>query len=923
VASISSTVGLVTGIQIGDLVDKLMAVASKPHDLLNTKNEALKKQQVAVTDLAAMVVSVRYITASMSSGTVFDTQTASSSAPATLATTVTGQPKQGAYQFTPLQLATRNEYLSSGFASDTTPIGAGTLSFRYGDDLQRGLKLDEINSGSGLTRGTIEITDRSGATGQIDLSAVGSMQDVVEAINSNADINVTASLVGDHIRLADGTGQTAANLKVSEVGGGKTAASLGLSGIDVAASTADGQDIAQLSSDMNLNSLNDGRGISISNVLEDFKFTLSNGTSWEVDLSPRASGGSTVDTDLTLGDVVDRINSVAPDSLKAEIGPDGDRLVITDLTGGTGEFKAESLFGGTALHDLGLDQTASGGTITGRRIIGGLGTVLVDSLNGGNGISLGSVQLTDRSGATDTVDLSGAETLDEVLQRINAASVGITAQLNTAKNGIELVDTTGSTAHNLTVADVGGGTTATKLGIAGSVAKSSVNGGDLHLQVVTKNTAISDLNGGAGIMRGYVSITDTTGNQAKLNLFAKDMQTVGDVITGINRLGLGVLAQINPTGDGIRLIDTAHGSGKITVAESGSTAAANLHLLGTSSEQQVGGVATQVLDGSMTYKVTLDSTNTLADLRTKINALGAGVTASAFNDGSSRPYRMSLSSDRTGAKGNLVLDTSQLGISLNETAQGRDAVLAVGAFKPGKDNVLAFSSTNTFTSALSGVSLEIKDTSTSPVTVSVSASDSDALANVKAMVSNYNRLQTGLSTYTSYNADTNTASVLTGDSAALRVESELSYMVSGRFYTGGSIQSLAQVGITVGEDGKLSLDEDKFSAAFQADPTAVKQFFSKTDTGFCARFNKLADQLAGQDVSLMALRYKALDQKISDNTDHLSKMADSLAKQKEAMLLKFYNMETAISKIQSNSSAISAIQYINADGTTSSNSSSG
>ena len=95
----------------------------------------------------------------------------------------------------------------------------------------------------------------------------------------------------------------------------------------------------------------------------------------------------------------------------------------------------------------------------------------LSNLNGGNGVgTLGTLDITDRSGVGTTVDLSGALSVDDVINEINTAAasahVGITASLNSAGNGIQLTDTSGSTAHNLIVADGDSTTTAENLGIA-------------------------------------------------------------------------------------------------------------------------------------------------------------------------------------------------------------------------------------------------------------------------------------------------------------------------------------------------------------------------------------------------------------------------------------------------------------------------
>ena len=225
-------------------------------------------------------------------------------------------------------------------------------------------------------------------------------------------------------------------------------------------------------------------------------------------------------------------------------------------------------------------NTLGGGTLSFRFGTGLTQSTQLSSLNGGQGFGqLGTMDLTDRSDATGQANLSGAQTIGDVINAINQAGTGITAQINVAANGIELVDKSGGTG-NMIVADdhatpatqVG---TATRLGIAVDGAVNSVNSGDLHLQTVSTSTLLSSLNGGAGVAQGTVSLTNSTGKTATLTVDSS-MQTVGDVINAINNLGLGIQASINSTGDGILLTDSA---GMMSVAEGNSTTAHDLNLL--------------------------------------------------------------------------------------------------------------------------------------------------------------------------------------------------------------------------------------------------------------------------------------------------------------------------------------------------------
>jgi len=906
---IQTNIGLITGIPIGDTVDALIRLVGRPRDLLVQRTQVLQNQQLAVTELSALLLKVKYVTDSLGKEDLYDRRQAVSSNPAALAATVTGKPPRGSYQFTPLRTAQSQQLLSSGLESDTSPLGGGKLTFRFGDRVGRSAPLRLFGGGQGVTPGRIRISDRSGASAEIDLSTARTVEDVLQAINGNPTINVTAVAHGDRLRLIDNTGQSVSNLKVQEVGGGTTAASLGLGGIDVAADLADGQDMIRLYDNMQLDLLNDGSGIHTNRVLPDIEYRLRDGTTGTIDLSPIIPGGSEVDVETTLADVREVVNSAAPGKLQMEIAADGDRLVLTDLTEGGGSFQVQALYDSEALADLGLDGQAVGGVISGRRILGGTATVLLSSLSGGKGFGqLGSVALTDRSGASATVDLSGSETLEEVIDAVNAAGLGIVARLNQAQNGIELADTTAASAGNLIVANADATATADKLAIAVNDDVSSVNSGDLHLQVVAHNTRLSALGGGAGVARGTLTIVDTHANRATLNLAQQDLQTVGDVIRQINFLGLDVLAEINATGDGILLRDTGHGPGNLRVIEGNTTTAADLHLLGPAAEVDFQGQPTQMIDGTTTYTIELGEDDSLEDLRQAINGLDAGVTATTLFDGSSMPARLALGSDRTGKAGQLVLDASQLGFSFQETVRAQDALLSFGPASTAGTNVLLSSSSNTFGNVLSGLTLRIEQASTTPVTVTVSTNDVDLVANVQTMVDNYNQVRDKLKRLTAYAPETDTRSVLTGDLVALRLDSELSHLLSGAFAGAGPIRSLAEVGVRLEDDGTLSFDASKLRAKYAADPEAVAQFFTAEEFGVSAKFDKLLEDLSGADASLVAQRLKAINDNIDRNQDRIAFMQERLDVQRERLLLQFYRMEAAIGKMQSSLSALGAIQ---------------
>ncbi len=99
-----------------------------------------------------------------------------------------------------------------------------------------------------------------------------------------------------------------------------------------------GQDIIYLSRNLDLDALNDGLGIGANTIFPDIQYQLRDGTQGEIDLSQIQSGSSNVLKERTLGDVIDKINAAAPGKLRVEIAPDGQRLMLTDLTQGSNDF---------------------------------------------------------------------------------------------------------------------------------------------------------------------------------------------------------------------------------------------------------------------------------------------------------------------------------------------------------------------------------------------------------------------------------------------------------------------------------------------------------------------------------------------------------------------------------------------------------
>ncbi len=730
------------------------------------------------------------------------------------------------------------------------------------------------------------------------------VDDVVAAINASDGIEVKAEVAGDHLRLVDLSGGSG-NLKVSEVSGGTTAADLGLAAINVAADVAEGQDLVRLFAGLSLSQLNDGNGIGLRAGLDELEVTFRDGSNLAIDLNPPGEPEP-----RTLGEIVDRINAADPTRLQAALSADGKRLEIVDLTSGSAEFSVSNGVGSEVATQLGLTESASGDTISGRRLVSGLKTTLLHSLGGGSGLgTLGSITLTNRSGASASVDLASAETLDEVIDAINRAGLGLRAQYNSSRNGLQLVDTTGANASNLIAADGDPTGTATKLGLAASVDGNVLQGSGLNRQVVNRNTLLAEYGTGSGVSLGTFQILDSAGQSATVNLKFLEATTIGDVIDAINGLSLGVEAQINDAGDGIVLVDTAGGSGRLTVSDIGSgRTAADLRIAGAATDVEVDNQTQQVINGSTAYRVTLAEDETLDDLVQKINALGAKVSAGVLSQGSgSLAYRLSLSSGISGKAGELLIDGSELGFSFQELAPAQDALVQLGT---GPAATLFSSATNRWDNIVDGLNVTLAGTSTDPVTLSISLTGNGAADALQTFVDNYNKLRDKLGTYTQFNPDAGTKGTLFGSQETLRLDTELSRLITGRYFGVGNVQSLAELGVSLDDTGKLSFDKNKFQARYAADPEGVVEYFTDETNGFAAKADAVLERLVGRDGSALVNRAQVLSRQVEDFTDRIATWDGRLERQRERLLNDFYRIELIVSRIRNNMTAVSQIQAL-------------
>ena len=304
-------------------------------------------------------------------------------------------------------------------------------------------------------------------------------------------------------------------------------------------------------------------------------------------------------------------------------------------------------------------------------------------------------------------------------------------------------------------------------------------------------------------------------------------------------------------------------------------------------------VSLDKLDGSA--PVSIDSGDgTLGGLVNGINAAGLGIRASALrlDDGT---YRLMVESVATGASGDFALTNGDGSALLGGATvrAGQDASITVGG-----DTV--HSATNTFTNLLPGVSVTLGTGAVAGTVVTIGATtDSAAMsAKVKALVDSVNSVLGDIDTATKGSLNGSKAGPLAGDSTLRGVRNAL--MSSLYSASGGT---LADVGVQVDRYGKLTFDEATFKTAYAADPAAVSvKFTDGTVPGFMARLSKIADGASNAGTGTITQALQGMDTTIKDLNDRIDAWDDRLALRKAALTRQFSSLETALSKMQSQSS---------------------
>lgn len=323
--------------------------------------------------------------------------------------------------------------------------------------------------------------------------------------------------------------------------------------------------------------------------------------------------------------------------------------------------------------------------------------------------------------------------------------------------------------------------------------------------------------------------------------------------------------------------------------------------------------------------------SSLEEIRDAINDANAGVRANLVYTGNGE-YKLTLTSNDAGAKNSIKLSV----LDTNDVVQNNNTGLAKLSFNPealsgtGKefdvnttaqdahikiDGLDVYRNTNTFSDAITGVTLSLVAQGTS--TLTVTKDSALARSAMDAFVKAYNDISKQLKDATAYNASTRQASILTGDSGARSLQSALREMIGyARRSVGSDYATLSDLGVALQRDGSLVFSSTKFDAAMASSTANVGDLLSSSSTtspGLAARITTALDSILSS-TGLLASRTEGINRSISDLDRQRETLSRRLVQIEARYRKQFSGLDSLISSMQKTSQYLTQ-QLANLPGT--------
>jgi flagellar hook-associated protein 2 len=456
-----------------------------------------------------------------------------------------------------------------------------------------------------------------------------------------------------------------------------------------------------------------------------------------------------------------------------------------------------------------------------------------------SGTSAGSVTLAVNQLATGSTQISagGVAATNDVVASGNLMVGSGGAALGIASFGVGTGLTLGAHSISVTQASAGASVSAGTPIAASTTITSSNN---------TLNVTIGAIASTVSIAAGTYSPTQLTQaiTQASSGALSATIDAGGALSLATTQQGSSASLQVTG-GTALASLGLASGSvvygvdGKInvdgtvaTIANIAGSGTTQVSLTSGSGGTLVANLTGGLSVGSITAQNVSTGDGSLASVVAAINGANAGVSATALQVGANQ-YALELNSNQTGTSGATTIDNqafagSSLGV-LQTTTQAQDSIVSVG----GNGGYQVTSSSNALTGLLPGITVNLSQVTTNPVTLTVKPDGSQVVAQVSALVTAANQILSTIATDTAFNASTNVAGPLNGNTQLTALSQKVLSLIGnviGSSAVGSDGTAGETAGIALTSTGTITFNQSAFTSAYDANPTGAQALFTEGGT---------------------------------------------------------------------------------------------
>ena len=330
------------------------------------------------------------------------------------------------------------------------------------------------------------------------------------------------------------------------------------------------------------------------------------------------------------------------------------------------------------------------------------------------------------------------------------------------------------------------------------------------------------------------------------------------------------------------------------------------------------GTLTLEVWGEDAVEVEIAAGATLEQVRDAINASGAQVDASILNTGSGSQLQLTSKKSgnhptaTAGGEDSELIDAAALGagydpdaavvltesytggggqeLGLVQTQQAQNAEFSI-------DGVQMVAASNSITSALDGITLELEAETTEPIEIEVAADTEQVAENVQGLLDKYNQLQGTLDRLGKENPSFARNAQRALSDAFSRVENPDSQ----------AYVNLSAIGVSTDHNsGQLKLDKTELLDALKAEPEAVTSLFLREDEGVMEKLSGMIEIYTKTYDGVIEGSKKSLTSRIDLIDTQIERKERRLEARESLMRSQFSAMESFISEMNNLSMRMSS-----------------